>query len=689
MESRTITGSPFFSFVTFVVVWFAASDSVGLVARWCLPRGSFRGQFLDPAQWWKYLVLMNVWPGDGSEIFDGTENDSVDNELEDFFSFFALGRNARRAVRHLSDGLFDADSHSIDVCPSPTGRRLSGRPSKSNCSDECFHGSEKFASLDFSRLKTTTRATNDTTTSHSRRNTPSPHPPWTHSSSSSSSSLLLLVLDWGWRPTGRPASEWPSGLTTRQRDDDGRWLGRTEERKRDRLLNQFDAAREKRGREGCHGHLLQFLGEIFSSSFFASNGRVKASEWGGIGDVWQGSWLMKCNIRRGRDDSTFRSPRRGTIGRGEELPPMSRQKIFDLLGIPHQSKANGTDQVDLLKSCFLESLMPIFFLHRKLNEEFAVNDKVSKPWFISFSRSIGSAEFQWQMKIWSNARHDEQGEADETNDIVSSLSLFRDGKEHEDERDHRRETIASHARQHCPVEGMLRWRRFSPMLAWWVNGGERDTCSTKERKQMWKERQRRKRKRREEKGKGTSRACCPAEKSSVLTRGVHFGTTRTDLHQQIPEVLLSRCNNERQRPNRVQVIHQHQSTSTMHNTLVLRSGLWGKTRRPMRNSLYPTPPNGWILHSRSFPGSRIDTRSRRFPYSEMSTSSPFAWRCVTFVPTSTASLPMFFSRTARCFPGNTLLARSISGCEAWQGPYRSCAMCWPIIHRPGDSLRRT
>ena len=139
MESWTITGSPFFSFATFVVVWFAASDPVDLVARWCLPQGSFRGLFLGPAQWWKCLVLMDVWPGDGGEIFDGTENDSVDNELEDFFSFFALGRDARRAVRHLSDGLFDADSHSIDISPSPTGRRLSGRPSKSHRSDKCFH----------------------------------------------------------------------------------------------------------------------------------------------------------------------------------------------------------------------------------------------------------------------------------------------------------------------------------------------------------------------------------------------------------------------------------------------------------------------------------------------------------------------------------------------------------------------
>ena len=42
--------------------------------------------------------------------------------------------------------------------------------------------SEKVASLDLSRLETTTRATNDTTTSHSRRKTPSPHPPSTHSS---------------------------------------------------------------------------------------------------------------------------------------------------------------------------------------------------------------------------------------------------------------------------------------------------------------------------------------------------------------------------------------------------------------------------------------------------------------------------------------------------------------------------
>ena len=50
------------------------------------------------------------------------------------------------------------------------------------------------------------------------------------------------------------------------------------------------------------------------------------------------------------------------------------------------------------------------------------------------------------MKIRSNARHDEQGEADETNDILSSfsLSLFLDEKEHEDERrDHRRETLTS------------------------------------------------------------------------------------------------------------------------------------------------------------------------------------------------------------------------------------------------------
>ena len=87
---------------------------------------------------------------------------------------------------------------------------------------------------------------------------------------------------------------------------------------------------------------------------------------------------------------------------------------------------------------------------------------------------------------------------------------------------------------------------------------------------------------------------------------------------------------------------------------------------------------------------RIDARSRRFPSSEMITS-PFAWRCVPLiVQSSTGELPVFFSRTTRCFPGNTLLARSIGGCEAWQGPYSSCAMSSPINHRlPSHRTERT
>ena len=72
--------------------------------------------------------------------------------------------------------------------------------------------------------------------------------------------------------------------------------------------------------------------------------------------------------------------RRGTIGRAEELPPMSRQIIFDLLGIFHQSKAKakakGTDQVDLLMSCFLESSMPICFLIWLQNSSFSARGTI-------------------------------------------------------------------------------------------------------------------------------------------------------------------------------------------------------------------------------------------------------------------------------------------------------------------------